>query len=269
MRFDVCSDFHLDFFPEMPGFGPVIDSVFPESCATTLLVAGDLFPNIGVPDARVERFFKAAEERYERIFVVLGNHDYWSTTLSDAPDEARKAYGRFSKVRILQDETVELDEKTLLFGSTLWSRVPVTDELFIEGFMRDYQWILREDRENLIHVSDTTAAFESSWIKARAALASNPGKRFVFLTHHSPSRCRALTGLRKESWYRSNCAYHNDLEGFVFDHPEIRLWVHGHTHSEMDYRIGQCQVLCHPCGYYGRSWELSENYKVKSAEIDD
>jgi hypothetical protein len=31
------------------------------------------------------------------------------------------------------------------------------------------------------------------------------------------------------------------------------LWVHGHMHESSDYQIGQCRVVCNPCGYMTRS----------------
>ena len=29
----------------------------------------------------------------------------------------------------------------------------------------------------------------------------------------------------------------------------IKLWVHGHTHDEFDYKIGITRVVCNPRGY--------------------
>ena len=27
------------------------------------------------------------------------------------------------------------------------------------------------------------------------------------------------------------------------------LWIHGHTHVALDYRVGECRVVCNPLGY--------------------
>ena len=27
------------------------------------------------------------------------------------------------------------------------------------------------------------------------------------------------------------------------------IWIHGHTHTSMDYMVEDCRVLCNPCGY--------------------
>jgi len=33
--------------------------------------------------------------------------------------------------------------------------------------------------------------------------------------------------------------------------PQIKLWVHGHTHDPYDYVIGETRVVCNPRGYIG------------------
>jgi hypothetical protein len=37
----------------------------------------------------------------------------------------------------------------------------------------------------------------------------------------------------------------------MLDHPEIRVWTHGHTHDEFKYTIGETTVVCNPRGYHG------------------
>jgi len=38
------------------------------------------------------------------------------------------------------------------------------------------------------------------------------------------------------------------------------LWVHGHTHSSHDYRVGGCRVVCNPRGYQPAPQALPENH---------
>ncbi len=37
------------------------------------------------------------------------------------------------------------------------------------------------------------------------------------------------------------------------------LWVHGHTHSSHDYRVGPCRVVCNPRGYQTLEMPQPEN----------
>ncbi|NBT05096.1 MAG: metallophosphoesterase, partial [Proteobacteria bacterium] len=49
----------------------------------------------------------------------------------------------------------------------------------------------------------------------------------------------------------ANGAYVSDLDQLILDHPAIKVWSHGHTHTSFDYMIGDhCRVVCNPRGYY-------------------
>jgi hypothetical protein len=73
--------------------------------------------------------------------------------------------------------------------------------------------------------------------------------RVIVVGHHSPSR--QSTHPRYQTEFLMNGCYSSDLEAFILDHPEIRLWTHGHTHEDFDYMIGTTRVVCNPRGYVG------------------
>ena len=52
-----------------------------------------------------------------------------------------------------------------------------------------------------------------------------------------------------KSQYLMNGAYSSDLSEFILDHPQIKLWTHGHTHHPFDYVIGETRIVCNPRGY--------------------
>ena len=37
------------------------------------------------------------------------------------------------------------------------------------------------------------------------------------------------------------------------------LWLHGHTHSSHDYRVGGCRIVCNPRGYQTAAMPRPEN----------
>lgn len=41
------------------------------------------------------------------------------------------------------------------------------------------------------------------------------------------------------------------------------LWIHGHVHDPMDYRIGKTQVLCNPWGYQNEG--RAREYRIVEA----
>lgn len=65
-------------------------------------------------------------------------------------------------------------------------------------------------------------------------------------THHAPSLLSVSVHHRE---HLLSAAYASDLEEFIVEtRPDI--WVHGHIHSTLDYRIGQTRVVCNPRGYF-------------------
>ena len=56
-----------------------------------------------------------------------------------------------------------------------------------------------------------------------------------------------------------NGAYSSDLSEFILDHPEIKVWTHGHTHDNFDYIVGECRIICNPRGYKGYE-QQAENF---------
>ena len=56
-----------------------------------------------------------------------------------------------------------------------------------------------------------------------------------------------------------NGGFHTELSEMILDHPNIKHWVHGHTHDPFDYKIGECRVVCNPRGYY--PYEGSKRYE--------
>jgi hypothetical protein len=72
-------------------------------------------------------------------------------------------------------------------------------------------------------------------------------KKCVVVGHHSPSFKSVHPMYAHETLM--NGGYHSDLSEFILDHPQIKLWTHGHTHHPFDYTIGETRVVCNPRGY--------------------
>ena len=73
-----------------------------------------------------------------------------------------------------------------------------------------------------------------------------PDKKIVVVTHHAPST-KSVSDIYLTD--KTTPAFANNLEQFILDYPNIKLWCHGHIHSASDYRIGNCRIICNPRGY--------------------
>jgi predicted phosphodiesterase len=94
-------------------------------------------------------------------------------------------------------------------------------------------------------------------------LGDNPQK-YVVVGHHSP--CKASTHPRYKEDVLMNGAYSSNLSELILDRPEIKLWVHGHTHDPFDYMVGSTRVVCNPRGYSGYE-EQAERFELKYLEV--
>ena len=76
----------------------------------------------------------------------------------------------------------------------------------------------------------------------------------VVVTHHAPSWLSVPDKFREAS-----AAYASRLEDLILDHEPL-LWIHGHTHTSFDYKIGKTRIVCNPRGYHG--FELNPDFEV-------
>jgi hypothetical protein len=89
-------------------------------------------------------------------------------------------------------------------------------------------------------------------------------QKFVVVGHHAPSRLS--THPRYASEAIMNGGYSSKLDDFILDHPQIKLWTHGHTHEDFDYQIGSTQILCNPRGYINYE-ERADTWRLKTVEV--
>lgn len=102
------------------------------------------------------------------------------------------------------------------------------------------------------------------YIKIVTHMLGENTQKFVVVGHHAPSK--ASTHPRYKEDTLMNGAYSTDLSEFILDRPQIKLWVHGHTHDPFDYMIGSTRVVCNPRGYFGHERQ-ADLFELKYMEI--
>ena len=84
-------------------------------------------------------------------------------------------------------------------------------------------------------------------------------KPIIIVTHHAPSPyCIG----HKYKGNMLNPAFASNLNQFIVENPQIRLWCHGHCHSSFDFILGETRVVCEPFGYG------NENNREKDLPLD-
>jgi hypothetical protein len=134
-------------------------------------------------------------------------------------------------------------------GATLWTDFrllgdPAAGMAAAQLHMTDFRRIRVEPRYRLARPADTVLWHTLSvrWLR-RELWAPHDGPTVV-VTHHAPS-ARSLNPRYADP---ASAAYASDLEALVAA-SGARLWVHGHTHHCVDYRIGATRVLSNQRGY--------------------
>jgi predicted phosphodiesterase len=250
MKLLILSDLHLEFAP----FEPARDIE-----ADVVILAGD----IGRPGRDVPLWTRrtSAFGNKEVIFVA-GNHEYYRTELQQERIQTL-AEAMASGVHFLDPGQVVLGGVRFI-GATLWTdfalRIPEPGRSGQPG-QRD-RLVSNVDKamnaaqrglNDFYRVRSGDAPFTPAQALAlhceeREYLLRTLREPFdgptVVVTHHAPHR--GSLAPRYESDWLSPC-FVSELPDECFEVP--KLWVHGHTHTQFDYRVGNCRVLSNPRGY--------------------
>jgi len=192
--------------------------------------------NAGDTDATAMFRNQFIRDEEDRMFSILGNHDYWEGDFIEYPES-------------MYERTVG---GVKIAGATLWT--PMSS--YVE--FNKYTWKLNDsryiegmnfDNYNLMHLKHREFLFNS--------------KADIIVSHHSPSAFAIGDEFRGDEM---NYSFHNNFFDRIFEmeHPP-KLWIHGHTHVPMDYMIGKTRVICNPRGY--PSNRTYDNFKPLIVEL--
>ena len=232
MRLHILSDLHLEF-------GPV---EIPPADADIVVLAGDV--HLG----REGRRWAQKQFSDSPVVYVLGNHEFYRNSLPGLTGLLMQET-EGSHICLLENSAVEINGFTIL-GCTLWtdfqlSGLPVAARLTAEKTMSDYHLIRFNPEHRLLRAEDTVRMHSESVAWLRTALAGCDRSRTIVVTHHAPSR-------RSEAPYHAdgplNAAFASNLDALI-ESSGVPLWIHGHTHYNVDYMIGSTRVLTNQRGY--------------------
>lgn len=220
---------------------------------------GDDSKQLGRRQANAQRFrdfLKRVSFQFPHVVYVAGNHEFyhgkWHQTLTTLGDECAK----FPNVYFMERGCKKIDDVTFI-GSTLWTNMNKGDPLTLHAvrdMMMDYKCIRKEfEGYTTLKPHDTVIRHKDSLDYIKTVVAEQPDEKFVVVGHHSPSFQSVHKQYKSE--YLMNGAYHSDLSDFILDRPQIKLWVHGHTHHPFDYMIGETRVVCNPRGYQNDGYD--------------
>lgn len=230
--FQLVSDLHLEKFP---GFRiGVVTAPF-------LVLAG----NIGDPGStEYEDMLSDVARKFERVFVVLGNHEGYGRKWKDTVAIAGAACNRFGgdRVVLLYRKAFDVPDTDLrVVGTTLWTHVSDEERSDTRRFVADHRCIVGMNvrAENHFHAEDV------AWLRSQIDRASADGKRLLVVTHHPPLVYDRITCLKEGAGLNSSFAVPN-LSPLVAS--PVACWMFGHTNSCSDQTVIDTRVVSNQRG---------------------
>ena len=272
MKIAVCSDLHLEFGD--------LDLTNDEN-ADVLVLSGDIFiaSELTDHDSNLEnfaskrgmqyvQFINRCCERFKHVLMVMGNHEHYHGDFAKSANIIQGTFGDLHNFHLL-DKHWLIVNGVLFFGGSLWTDMNGEDPITMSrmlGSMNDYRQIKNTGplAGGKFLPQDSV---EDHFAFRRAldeVLEAMPDMPTVVVGHHAPSK--ASTHPRYKTEYHMNGAYSTNLDDYILDRRQIKLWTHGHTHEPFDYMIGTTRIVCNPRGYINYE-DAADNFKLKYWEI--
>jgi 3',5'-cyclic AMP phosphodiesterase CpdA len=232
MRLQVFSDLHLEF----GRFEPTIKN------PDVVVLAGDIHQGTaGVKWAR--QFYRDCP-----VIYVPGNHEFYNHSIPDLI-KALKREAKGSNVHVLENNTFTIDDFVFL-GCSLWTNFrlwPDTREAmsFAEREMSDFWLIQKKVGNGLFCARDSVKIHAASvrWLVRQ--MSRHDPARTIIVTHHAPSS-HSIPPYHAGD--KLTAAFASDLDSLI-QASRIPLWIHGHTHYNVDYKIRATRIFSNQRGY--------------------
>jgi Icc-related predicted phosphoesterase len=234
MKIALLSDLHLSVQAMPP---PPVD-------ADVLVLAGDLHR----PPGAIEW---ARQYDLPTLFVA-GNHEFYGGDLVGTVSALRQ-HAEGSSARVLEHDVWHQGGVRFL-GCTLWSDHRLYDSpqqreqglQLASTMVRDFARIaVSSDFDDKLTPAVAQLLFEHAvaWLEQQFAMAHDGPT--VVITHFAPARGSIAAQFAGSPL---NACFVSDLEAQI-RRWKPALWLHGHVHTSVDYRIGNTRVVANPRGY--------------------
>ena len=259
MKLALVSDVHLEFadwYPCNPDHADVL------LLAGDIMLASDL--NGTYKSERFKEFLTNCKREYKDVIYIMGNHEHYNGDFATSHELLRDVCD-INSIDFLDKEVATINNVTFI-GGTLWTDMNKEDPKTmnqISYLMNDFRIIQNSNKTTSF--KDTKGNFQQRYSKFSPedcvedhkaflkviddSITSNPTGTFVVVGHHAPSKQSVKPGYEKDLIVGG--AYSSNLDEFILSHPQIKVWVHGHTHDKFDYMIGSTRIVSNARGYVG------------------
>ena len=240
MNLYFVSDVHTELRKHKFCNKPIIEPTTTQSHHKNILA---LCGDIGNPfSENYERFIALHAPLFHHVFIVSGNHEYYShkkqKTISEIDTQINSVANKFDNVTFLQKNIFEIDNY-MFIGCTLWSNVDENAQLCMTDYIKTY--VLDDYNEKrLITYMDVLQIHGNMLDWLEETINKHNSKNIIVLTHHAPS-FKMTTDDKYSKYYATDCEY--------LCTPPVRCWISGHTHKSIEILINTTTCASNCLGY--------------------
>jgi predicted phosphohydrolase len=232
MRLQVFSDLHLEFGPFEPTF----------KNPDVVVLAGDI--HVGTAGVKWAKQFCPACP----VIYVPGNHEFYNHSITDLI-KALKHEAKGSNVHVLENNVFKFNEFVFL-GCSLWTNFQLGSAASMamscaDREMSDFCLIQKPDGNRVFSTQDSAKIHATSVRWLGRQLSRHDPARTIVVTHHAPNH-RSISP--QNAGDMLNAAFASDLDSLICA-SRVPLWIHGHTHYNVDYKIGATRIYSNQRGY--------------------
>lgn len=242
----INSDLHLEAFNGTP-FDKLVNKFVepdPRDEASILLLAGDIS---SVP-TQLTGFIKELEQRFMRVFVVNGNHEFYRHDYDQHNKELSQLFSQELKNTSHSFNSVKSyigDGWRIIYG-TLWADggKDLSEQARVNYALNDFRLITLEGMT--FNVRDMIKIHKREKAKIKSFLAEPFDGKTIVMTHHLPSYalCHPRFG------DQINGGFASKSDELIYEY-QPNLWVAGHTHDRISKVIDKTRIEVNPTGYRG------------------
>jgi predicted phosphodiesterase len=241
-----------------PAIGPNLSAL--RGACDVVILAGDVDLGAASLDyaATVQKWLAVP------VLLIAGNHEFYHAAHHETLLALRHQAAGLSRVYFLENDRLDLrlrDRWVRFLGCTLWTDFALfgtetRDHALAHAAqaMTDFRGTIAIQEHRRFQPEHALALHHRSRAWLEAELAAEFEGVTVVMTHHAPSYRSVPQQYRRDLL---SAAYASDLE-VLLQNRGTALWVHGHTHTSMDYVSGSTRVICNPRGY--RPYELNKHF---------
>lgn len=258
MKIITVSDLHLEFAPLVLKNTGDADLLIlaGDICVADYFTRSEASPYYEVAE-KFREFFDYVSHEFPKVIYIPGNHEHYHGHIENTVSILRDVLCNYNNIYILNNQSITIGNQRI-FAGTMWSDLSnPLHEWSARGGMNDFKIIKHNYRK--LDPSYTTSVFKE-FVELVQDLQPD-----IVVSHHAPSWQSIHPNFRHGPYAHLNPAYASDLDKMI-KQSNIKLWVHGHVHSNFDYMIGNTRIYCNPRGYVKPSGD-TENPNFQVAEV--